>query len=76
MIEATIEQYYEKQDKNGMLLFLEVMVTRMNWHLRKSMASCLLKRCKWWYNRSVVAFINWKIYGSFMKIRGYKNESY
>ena len=60
----------------GMLLFMEVMVTRMNWHLRKSMASCLLKRCKWWYNRSVVAFINWKIYGSFMTIREYKNESY
>jgi len=22
----------------------------MNWHLRKSMVLCLLKRCKWWYN--------------------------
>ena len=29
MIEAAIDQYYEKQDKNGMLLFMEVMVTRM-----------------------------------------------
>ncbi len=29
MIEAAIDQYYVQQDKNGMLLFMEVMVTRM-----------------------------------------------
>lgn len=29
MIEAAIDQYYIQQDKNGMLLFMEVMVTRM-----------------------------------------------
>ena len=29
MIEAAINQYYVQQDKNGMLLFMEVMVTRM-----------------------------------------------
>lgn len=29
MIEAAIDQYYIQQDKNGMLLFVEVMVTRM-----------------------------------------------
>ena len=29
MIEAAINQYYIQQDKNGMLLFMEVMVTRM-----------------------------------------------
>ena len=29
MIEVAIDQYYIQQDKNGMLLFMEVMVTRM-----------------------------------------------
>ncbi len=29
MIERAIEQYYVQQDKNGMLLFMEMMVTRM-----------------------------------------------
>ena len=29
MIEAAIAQYYVQQDENGMLLFMEVMVTRM-----------------------------------------------
>ena len=29
IIEAAIEQYYVQQDENGMLLFMEVMVTRM-----------------------------------------------
>ena len=29
MIEEAIEQYYVQQDENGMLLFMEVMVTRM-----------------------------------------------
>ena len=29
MIEAAIEQYYIQQDENGMLLFMEVMVTSM-----------------------------------------------
>ena len=29
MIEAAIDRYYIQQDKNGMLLFMEVMVTRM-----------------------------------------------
>ena len=39
MIEAAIDQYYEKQDSLGNIL-----------GLRKSMALCLLKRGKWWYN--------------------------
>ena len=31
--EAAIDQYYIQQDKNGMLLFMEVMVTRMQQHM-------------------------------------------
>ena len=33
MIEAAIDQYYIQQDKNGMLLFMEVAIYR--WHSRR-----------------------------------------